>query len=97
VVLPRDGTVSGTVAAYVRDLERAPGEVVTVVIPALFARRSLLMLLLGVTALVPMAELNMAPRRAVRYAVGLGASRVHGLHVALDADDGGEVAARLDT
>jgi len=136
VVLPRDGTVSGTVASYVRDLERAPGEVVTVVIPELFARRSLFMLLRGrtalalklrlhdepdvavtdipvvadasrlasvhgrppqLTALVPMADLNRASRRAVRYAVGLGASRVHGLHVALGADDGEEVAARLDT
>jgi amino acid transporter len=136
VVLPRDGTISGTVASYVRDLERAPGEVVTVVIPELFSRRSLLMLLRGrtalalklrlhderdvavtdipvvadssrlasvhgrppqLTAIVPMADLNMASRRAVRYAVGLGASRVHGLHVALGADDGEEVAARLDT
>ena len=65
VVLPRDGTVSGTVAAYVRDLERAPGEVVTVVIPELFSRRSLFMLLRGRTALALKLRLHDEPDVAV--------------------------------
>ena len=35
------GTVSGTVARYVREIEHAPGEVTTLVVPELFKRRSL--------------------------------------------------------
>ena len=41
VALPRERTVSGTVARYVRELEHAPGEVTTLVVPELFRRRSL--------------------------------------------------------
>ena len=51
VVLPRDGTVSGTIAQYVRELERPTGEIATVVIPELFRRPTLGALLRGRTAL----------------------------------------------
>jgi amino acid transporter len=51
MVLPRERTVSGTVARYVREIERAPGEVTTLVVPELFKRRSLTAILRGRTTL----------------------------------------------
>ncbi len=51
VALPRERTVSGTVARWVRDLDHAPGEVVTLVVPELFRRRSVLAIARGRTAL----------------------------------------------
>ena len=38
LTLPRERTVSGTVARHVRELEHAPGEVTTLVVPELFKR-----------------------------------------------------------
>ena len=137
VVLPREHTTWGTVARYVAELERAPGELVTVVIPELLPKRSLVSVLRGRTALalklrlynepgvvvtdvpiiarssaaepagsneprrmsvlVPMAEVNAASRRALGYALGLGAPRVEGLHVALGADDVERLQAGWDS
>jgi amino acid transporter len=51
VALPRERTVSGTVARFVRELEHAPGEVTTLVVPELFRRRSAVAILRGRTAL----------------------------------------------
>ena len=51
VALPRERTVSGTVARYVRELEHGPGEVTTLVVPELFRRRSLVAILRGRTTL----------------------------------------------
>ena len=51
IALPRERTVSGTVARYVRELEHAPGEVTTLVVPELFRRRSLLAIVRGRTTL----------------------------------------------
>ena len=51
LALPRERTVSGTVARYVREIERAPGEVTTLVVPELFKRRSLVAILRGRTTL----------------------------------------------
>ena len=51
VVLPQSGTVSGTVASWVRDVERAPNEITTLVVPELFRERTLLAALRGRTAL----------------------------------------------
>jgi amino acid transporter len=51
VALPRERTVSGTVARYVRELEHGPGEVTTLVVPELFRRRSLVAILRGRTNL----------------------------------------------
>ncbi len=51
LALPRERTVSGTVARYVRETERAPGEVTTLVVPELFKRRSLVAILRGRTTL----------------------------------------------
>ena len=61
VVLPRDGTVSGTIATYVRELERAPGEIATVVIPELFRRPTYGALLRGRTALALKLRLHTEP------------------------------------
>ncbi len=49
--LPRERTVSGTVARHVRELEHGPGEVTTLVVPELFKRRSLLAIVRGRTTL----------------------------------------------
>ncbi len=127
VVLPQTGTVSGTVAAWVRDVERAPNEITTLVVPELFRERSLLAVLRGRTALalrvrlqgerdivvtdvpvvarpvgsaaqtelggrrttviLPISGDDAASRRAITYALGLGASDVRGLHIALGDDD----------
>ena len=127
VVLPQSGTVSGTVAAWVRDVERAPNEITTLVVPELFRQRSLLAVLRGRTALalrlrlqgerdivvtdvpvlarplgspahaelggrrttviLPISGDDAASRRAIGYALGLGASDVRGLHIALGDDD----------
>ena len=132
VVLPQTGTVSGTVAAWVRDVERAPEEITTLVVPELFRERSLVAALRGRTALtlrlrlqgerdvvvtdvpvvarplgspaqrelggrrttviLPISNDDAASRRAITYALGLGASDVRGLHIALGDDD--PVAAR---
>ncbi len=51
LTLPRERTVSGTVARHVRELEHAPGEVTTLVVPELFKRRSLVAILRGRTTL----------------------------------------------
>jgi amino acid transporter len=51
LTLPRERTVSGTVASYVRDLEHAPGEVTTLVVPELFRKRSVVAILRGRTTL----------------------------------------------
>ena len=51
VALPRERTVSGTVARYVRELEHGPGEVTTLVVPELFRRRSLIAIVRGRTNL----------------------------------------------
>ena len=51
LVLPRERTVSGTVARHVREIEHAPGEVITLVVPELFKRRSLVAILRGRTTL----------------------------------------------
>ena len=51
LTLPRERTVSGTVARHVRELEHAPGEVTTLVVPELFKRRSLVAVLRGRTTL----------------------------------------------
>jgi amino acid transporter len=51
VALPRERTASGTVASWVRELEHEPGDVVTLVVPGLFRRRSLLAIARGRTAL----------------------------------------------
>ena len=51
MVLPRERTVSGTVARYVREIERAPGEVTTLVVPELFKRRSFAAIVRGRTTL----------------------------------------------
>ena len=127
VVLPRSGTVSGTVAAWVREVERAPDEITTLVVPELFTQRSLGAALRGRTALalrlrlqgerdivvtdvpvlarppgapeqtelggqkttvlLPISNDDAASRRAIVYALGLGATDVRGLHVALGDDD----------
>ena len=127
VVLPQTGTVSGTVAAWVRDVERAPSEITTLVVPELFRERSLLAALRGRTALalrvrlqgerdvvvtdvpvvarplgspahtelggrrttviLPISNDDAASRRAITYALGLGASDVRGLHIALGEDN----------
>jgi amino acid transporter len=127
IVLPQSGTVSGTVAAWVRDVERAPNEITTLVVPELFRGRSLLAALRGRTALalrlrlqgerdivvtdvpvvarppdapahtelggrrtsvlLPISNDDAASRRAITYALGLGADDVRGLHIALGEDD----------
>ena len=127
VVLPRSGTVSGTVAAWVREVERAPDEITTLVVPELFTQRSLGAALRGRTALalrlrlqgerdivvtdvpvlarpagapahtelggqrttvlLPISNDDAASRRAIVYALGLGATDVRGLHIALGDDD----------
>ena len=51
VALPRERTVSGTVARYVRELDHARGEVITLVVPELFRRRSLAAIVRGRTTL----------------------------------------------
>ena len=51
LTLPRERTVSGTVARHVREIEHAPGEVTTLVVPELFKRRSLVAILRGRTTL----------------------------------------------
>ena len=51
LTLPRERTVSGTVARYVREIDHAPGEVTTLVVPELFKRRSVLAILRGRTTL----------------------------------------------
>ncbi|HET6171225.1 MAG TPA: amino acid permease [Gaiellales bacterium] len=51
LTLPRERTVSGTVARYVRELDHAAGEVTTLVVPELFKRRSLVAILRGRTTL----------------------------------------------
>jgi amino acid transporter len=51
LTLPRERTVSGTVARHVREIEHAPGEVITLVVPELFKRRSLVAILRGRTTL----------------------------------------------
>ena len=134
VVLPRSGTVSGTVAAWVREVERAPDEITTLVVPELFSSRSLNAVVRGRTALalrlrlqgerdivvtdvpvvarppgapertdltgrkttvlLPIASDDAASRRAIVYALGLGADDVRGLHIAL-GDDDAEEGARL--
>ena len=50
VALPHGRTASGTVASWVRELAHEPGEVVTLVVPELFRRRSLLAIARGRTA-----------------------------------------------
>jgi amino acid transporter len=127
VVLPRSGTVSGTVATWVREVDRAPDEITTLVVPEVFSRRSLGAVLRGRTALalrlrlqgerdivvtdvpvvarppgmpdatelggqrttvlLPLSNDDAASRRAIVYALGLGASDVRGLHIALGEDD----------
>jgi amino acid transporter len=127
VTLPQSGTVSGTVAAWVRNVERAPNEITTLVVPELFRERSLLAALRGRTALalrlrlqgerdvvvtdvpvvarplgspehtelggrrtsvlLPISNDDAASRRAITYALGLGAGDVRGLHIALGEDD----------
>ena len=127
IVLPRTGTVSGTVAAWVREVERAPDEITTLVVPELFPSRSLNAVARGRTALalrlrlqgerdivvtdvpvvarppgapertdltgrkttvlLPIASDDAASRRAIVYALGLGADDVRGLHIALGDDD----------
>ena len=127
IVLPREGTVSGTLARYVRELDHAPGEITTVVIPELFSKPTLGALLRGRTALalklrlhtepdvvvtdvpliagspeaarpasgearrttvlLPMSGVDAASRRALGYALGLGADDVRIVHVALGSDD----------
>ena len=127
IVLPRSGTVSGTVAAWVREVERAPDEITTLVVPELFPSRSLNAVARGRTALalrlrlqgerdivvtdvpvvarppgapertdltgrkttvlLPIASDDAASRRAIVYALGLGADDVRGLHIALGDDD----------
>ena len=127
VVLPRSGTVSGTIAAWVREVERAPDEITTLVVPELFSSRSLNAVVRGRTALalrlrlqgerdivladvpvvarppgapertdltgrkttvlLPIASDDAASRRAIVYALGLGADDVRGLHIALGDDD----------
>ncbi len=118
VVLPRSGTVSGTVAAWVREVERGPDEITTLVVPELFTQRSLGAALRGRTALalrvrlqgerdivvtdvpvlarppgapehtelgglrttvlLPISNDDAASRRAIVYALGLGAADVRG-------------------
>jgi amino acid transporter len=51
LTLPRERTVSGTVARYVREIEHAPSEVTTLVVPELFKRRSFVALVRGRTTL----------------------------------------------
>lgn len=51
VALPRERTVSGTITRWVRELEHLDSEIVTLVLPELFRRRSLLAILRGRTAL----------------------------------------------
>ncbi len=51
LTLPRERTVSGTVARYVRELEHAPSEVSTLVVPELFKRRSFVAIVRGRTTL----------------------------------------------
>jgi amino acid transporter len=51
MTLPRERTVSGTVARYVREMHHEPGEVTTLVVPELFTRRSALAVLRGRTNL----------------------------------------------
>jgi amino acid transporter len=127
VVLPRSGTVSGTVAAWVREVDRAPNEITTLVVPELFRDQSLVAVLRGRTALalrlrlqgerdivvtdvpvvarpphapeqtelggrrttvlLPISNDDAASRRAITYALGLGAADVRGLHIALGDDD----------
>ena len=71
LTLPRERTVSGTVARHVRELEHAPGEVTTLVVPELFKRRSLVAILRGRTTLAPaVAAAGLRRRRAGRRAGG---------------------------
>jgi amino acid transporter len=133
VVLPPSGTVSGTVAAWVREVERGPDEITTIVVPELFPSRTLHAVFRGRTALalrlrlqgerdivvtdvpvvarppgalepkelggrkttvlLPIASDDAASRRAIVYALGLGASDVRGLHIALGDDDADKARA----